>query len=107
MFEMPVKAKAVASEPQPLCDPIGSSVATRQSGWLAAPNPQARGGLGCRLSRSLPTGLLWILEYENVGWQEPACLGAAEQPRRLPKFGLTILPADRSSLEKTGRCISA
>lgn len=28
----------------------------------------------------------WNLELENVGWQELRCLGAAEQPRRLPKF---------------------
>lgn len=44
------------------------------------------GSFGCRLSRSLPTGLHWNLELENVGWQELRCLGAAEQPRRLPKF---------------------
>lgn len=67
-------------------------------GWLLQIHRHR--GLGCQLSRSLPTGLLWILEYENVGWQEPACLGAAEQPHRLPKFGLTAVPPDR--MERTG-----
>lgn len=49
--------------------------------------------------------LCWNLEYENVGWQESACLGAAEQRRRLPEFGLTIIPSDR--MGKTGKQLSA
>lgn len=52
-----------------------------------------------------PHWVVWNLEYETVGWQEPARLGAAEQPRRLPKFGLALIPFDR--MEKTGKHISA
>lgn len=49
--------------------------------------------------------LHWNLEYERVGWQEPVRLGAAEQRRRIPEFGLAIIPSDR--MEKTGTRISA